>query len=344
MPDALPDYDKQRPRHKVVHTRTVDGNPVYSSVGHYRLHPGLNHAYLNPNLDISSLEPEPDYLSESDDEYQLLPGAWEREKHLANLRDQAYSDDEEGRPEGLSQSKIDFMVKWDSHRMDEGLGSTKFIGDCIVRFARKKRAWLRGEGDAEGKRITGDDDGGGWLEFVKFLEKVKDRREIDDRLVVGIWGIVWGKGKAGVEVEIEADEEDEDEGRYRLNGPNPRSLVAAVQNPLHDDHNHNTTAYDRSSTTASSTTVRNVHSSAVTTARELYAILRAQPPNTCGHCHKDLNAFSPDSRRCADKAECMAPAVVFHAECLIGEEGLCAGCEEGTSWETRRKASGQPRG
>ena len=266
VPEALPDYDEQRSRHKVVHTRTVDNNPVYSSVGHYRLHPGRNpsnnnatatatDANANFNSDAFSSEPGSDYLSESDDEYQLLPGAWEREKHLANLRDQAYSDDEDGRPEGLPQSKIDFMVKWDSHRMEEGLGSTKFIGDCIVRFTRKERRWLRGEVDVDGKRGKREDGEGGWLEFVEFLAKVKERREIDDRLVVGIWGIVWGKGEETTEVEEEQVVEAEGSNsplnggtRKELTGKGkaraePRKLAGGVQNALDQDQARNPIAH-----------------------------------------------------------------------------------------------------
>ena len=173
VPQQLPDFNTARKRHGVVKTRTANALPSYDSVGHWKLGPAADGATGNDDDDL---------MSESDDDTQLLPGNWLREKHLANLRDLSEPDLGEGRPLGLSAAKVEFMVKWDGFRMAEGLSHPKFVADSLVRFARMEKAWLRGPG---------------WKEFTEFLGVLKERRAIDDKVIGGVWRIVFRAGEDG---------------------------------------------------------------------------------------------------------------------------------------------------
>jgi VEFS-Box of polycomb protein len=73
----------------------------------------------------------------------------------------------------LNDEQKSFWQKWNAHLMDEGMPSSRYISDSLVRFVRKNRMWLKGE---EGKM-------GGLVQFQELVGILIERRVLDARVV-----------------------------------------------------------------------------------------------------------------------------------------------------------------
>ena len=155
----VPDFRKpRRKKFRAIKLQThhPGGELVYTSVSH---------------RPVATSE---DARSETDDEFD---NTWQIDLHMERL-------DLEAKRQGWNDLERELLKRWDRHRMEEQLEHSRYLSNCLIRFVRKNRDWLK----------EGCDDL--LVAFFDLLDRLKVQDVIDDDVICEVNAMIFADSSA----------------------------------------------------------------------------------------------------------------------------------------------------
>lgn len=239
------------------------------------------------------VSPSEEPRSETDDE---IDHEWQIQQHLERL-------DIIARKEGWSNHQRELRKRWDKHRMEEQLEHSAYLSNSLVRFVRKNRKWLsNGEGDL--------------LEtFFDSLQRLKERRAIDDDVIMDINEVVFGNPTSRPSTAYNTLPANGFKSPVLRNGISSPVLSNGLSSPfLIDEHDReleralrpNTLLTPQKSTASTMTNGTHDYSPIVNTRLA---------KDACGICRKTIKDAIMNATFCTD-ARCESARTMYHQKCV----------------------------
>lgn len=238
--------------------------------------------HVSTSISHRPVSPSEDPRSETDDE---IDSEWQIQMHMERLERTA-------RRKGWSQYECELRRRWDRHRMEEQLEHSRYLSNCLVRFVRKHRLWLK----------TGSDEL--IVVFFDFLEQLKDRKVIDDDVVSDVNEVIFGDSMLSSRAAGKRPARD-------TNG----HILPSEQGPSETRSRNPATAELRNSPTIDETP------EPVTSEMSQLHLrpgeqLDSQSQSKCGHCSIPIRGMQRHAMWCADP-NCETPRTAYHKECVL---------------------------